>query len=155
MSQGGKRYDAMMVEEYTNAQGEGKSKWTKVGAAFTNRDGSIGVQLMAFPINGKVVLQVPLTAEEREAKFGSHGQATRQQTGTQGGQRRQQRGGGPQQGGFANYGGRQPPAAQQQPRHQAAAPVPEYPNDWDDVEGDDPDGGFGPAPAAGGGFADE
>jgi len=102
------RWDAMMVEEYVDGQGQGRSKWTKIGAAFENKDGSIGIQVNAFPINGKMILQVPLSKEEREAKFGkkeSGGGGGRPQGG-------QQRRGNtqPQQGGFGNYGGRRPPA---------------------------------------------
>lgn len=89
------RFDAMMVEEYTDREGNGRSKWTKIGAAFTNKDGSIGIQLIAFPMNGKVILQIPLSKEEREAKFGAKS----------GGSRPAPRGRSePQRGGFGNYG---------------------------------------------------
>lgn len=76
----GQRYDAMSVREY-QSNGQTKTAWTKIGAAFENKDGSIGIQLDAFPVNGKIILQVPLTREEREAKF----EQNRQQRG--GGQR--------------------------------------------------------------------
>ncbi len=72
------RYDAMCVTPYGT---EGKSRWTKIGAAFVNKDGSIGVKLDCYPAAGSdIVLQIPLTDAEKEAKFGSHGQAMRQQT---------------------------------------------------------------------------
>jgi len=102
------RWDAMMVEEYVDGQGQGRSKWTKIGAAFENKDGSISVQVNAVPLNGKMILQVPLSKEEREAKFG------KKESGGGGGQPQggQQRRGNtqPQNGGFGNYGGRRPPA---------------------------------------------
>lgn len=63
------RYDAMMVTEFEGREGK-KSFWTKIGAGFTNKDGSIGVQLDAIPVNGKIILQVPLSKEEKEEKFG-------------------------------------------------------------------------------------
>jgi hypothetical protein len=141
---GGQRYEAMMVEEYVDAQGQGRSKWTKIGAAFVNKDGSIGVQLAAFPMNGKIVLQVPLSKEEREAKFGVNQAQQRQPQG-----RPQQRGGGPQRGGYGNYGGRQPPSPQQQAAPPYAPPKDQgYPEAWDDV----PPEGY---TEGGGGFADE
>ena len=84
----GQRYDVMSVREYEQ-NGQPKSFWTKVGAAFTNRDGSIGVQLDCLPLDGKLVLQIPLTQEEKEARFNQRRQAER------GGPRRQ---GSPQRG---------------------------------------------------------
>lgn len=33
--------------------------WTKIGAAFTNRDGSINVRLNCLPLNGELQLRVP------------------------------------------------------------------------------------------------
>lgn len=38
---------------------DGKSFWTKVGAAFPNRDGSLSVSLDAVPINGKIQIRDP------------------------------------------------------------------------------------------------
>ena len=35
----------------------GKSRWTKVGAAFLNKDGSINVLLDAFPKDGKLQIR--------------------------------------------------------------------------------------------------
>lgn len=36
---------------------EGKSRWVKVGAAFTNRDGSTNVILDALPCDGKIQIR--------------------------------------------------------------------------------------------------
>ncbi len=96
------RYDAMMVEEYIDKEGNGRSKWTKIGAAFANESGSVSIQLNALPINGKVVLQVPLTKEEREAKFGNRAGSGDRQPQARRGQSQ------PQQGGFGNYASRAP-----------------------------------------------
>jgi hypothetical protein len=64
-----KRWDAMTVREYTDGQGAKRSDWTKVGAAFENANsGTISIQLDAIPITGKIILQVPMSREEREAK---------------------------------------------------------------------------------------
>lgn len=62
------RWDAMMVREY-ESQGQTKSAWTKIGSGFTNKDGSISVLLDAIPVGGKLILQVPMTQEEKDAKW--------------------------------------------------------------------------------------
>jgi len=36
---------------------DGKSRWTKVGMAFVNKDGSINVFLDAFPKDGKIQIR--------------------------------------------------------------------------------------------------
>ncbi len=75
------RYDAMLVTPFGT---EGKSKWVKIGAAFVNQDGSISLKLDAYPAPGSdLVLQIPMTKEEKDAKFGTHGQAMRQQSSPQ------------------------------------------------------------------------
>lgn len=126
MSDSKQRYDAMLVTEY-QSNGETKTFWQKIGAAFTNRDGSIGVQLDAFPVSGKIVLQVPLSKEEREAMKNNKQQGGGQQRGQQrGGGGRQQRNVGQ---GVGHGGGR---------RQQAPAPAPEFP--------DDNDGGYAGGP---------
>lgn len=50
-------------------RGEKKSFWTKIGAAFDNRDGSLTIRLEALPLNG--VLQV--REEEPKQKDGGGG----------------------------------------------------------------------------------
>lgn len=124
MSSGGQRWDCMTVTEYQQ-NGQTKSKWTKIGAAFTNRDGSIGVQLDALPLDGRLVLQVPLTREEREARFQNRGRSQPQQgnfSGASGG------GGGGGRGGGRGFTPRQQP--QQQSFQQGQAP-PYEPGDQD------------------------
>jgi len=47
-------------------RGEGeKDRWTRIGAAFENKDGSLTVLLDAAPLSGKLILQAP--KEEAEA----------------------------------------------------------------------------------------
>jgi len=36
---------------------QGKSHWTRIGAAFVNRDGSINAYLDAFPRDGKIQIR--------------------------------------------------------------------------------------------------
>jgi hypothetical protein len=122
MSNGNRqRWDAMSVREYQDGQGQQRSFWTKIGSAFTNKDGSIGIQLDAFPIDGRIILQIPLSKEEREQRFGNR------QRGGGGGGGQQQRGGGFGGGGRQsnaqryNRGGGQP----QQP-FQGQQQAPEY-----------------------------
>ncbi len=44
---------------------EGKDYWTKVGNAFTNKDGSMNVYLTALPLDGKLQLR---ERKEKDAK---------------------------------------------------------------------------------------
>lgn len=80
MTARGTRYDAMTVVEYGQ---EGKSRWTKIGAAFVNENGSIGIQLDALPVNGKIILQIPLSREEREQRWKQRDQEQKQGRGPQ------------------------------------------------------------------------
>lgn len=49
------RLDALVAREGK----DGKTHWTKIGAAFPNRDGGYSVVLDALPLDGKIVLKVP------------------------------------------------------------------------------------------------
>ena len=53
-----------MVEDFTTAEGENKSVWTKVGVAFENRDGSFTLELGAFPVSGRLQMRDPLPPRE-------------------------------------------------------------------------------------------
>jgi hypothetical protein len=129
-NQGGQsnRWDVMSIREYTDRAGVQKTNWTKIGVAFTNKNGSINVQLDAFPIDGKLQLQVPLTPEEKE-RLG-FGQGRQQQGGgqqQQGGQRQQQGQGNPRNAGqqqrnanAQRYGSR----GASQPQQQSFGPPP-------------------------------
>ena len=43
----------------------GKAVWVKIGAAFTNKDGSINVRLDALPVNGTLQVREPRVWEDR------------------------------------------------------------------------------------------
>jgi hypothetical protein len=38
--------------------GNGKSYWTRIGAGWTNKDGSISIQIEAVPLDGRLIVQV-------------------------------------------------------------------------------------------------
>ena len=45
-----------------------KSYWTKIGAAFTNKDGSITIQLDALPVSGRLQVRENGDREERNGR---------------------------------------------------------------------------------------
>jgi hypothetical protein len=45
-----------------------KTYWTRIGAAFTNKDGSITVQLDALPVSGRLQIREDEAREEREER---------------------------------------------------------------------------------------
>ncbi|MBW2703970.1 MAG: hypothetical protein JRF33_24380 [Deltaproteobacteria bacterium] len=57
-----------MMSVYTIIEKEGfdKSFWVRVGACFTNRDGSYNVFLDALPTNGRLHIRVDKAREETE-----------------------------------------------------------------------------------------
>lgn len=83
----GQRWDVVSIREY-QVNGQTKTSWTKVGAAFTNKNGSINVQLDAIPLDGRLQLQTPLSREEREAKRQNY---QNQRGGSAGGQQQRYR----------------------------------------------------------------
>lgn len=111
----GKRYDVLVCRENGD-----KKYWTKIGSGFVNKDDSIGIKLDALPLNGDMLLKIPLSKEEWEAKKAGGG----------GGQSRNRFRRGqsePQQVGDGNlFAGRKAPS---------------YPKDADGAFGDD-DGAF-------------
>ena len=52
-------------EVLTVVERDGKSYWTKVGAAFENRDGSWSVVLDAIPVNGRLQIREPFKDRPR------------------------------------------------------------------------------------------
>lgn len=57
-------YHAFYVRESSN----GKGFWSRIGAAWRNRDDSLTLQLDCYPIDGRVVLQVPKEKGEAEGQ---------------------------------------------------------------------------------------
>lgn len=56
----GPAYEAFVVTETTNASGESKSYWTKVGAMWKLREkDGFTLNLNALPVGGKLVLLPP------------------------------------------------------------------------------------------------
>lgn len=66
------RWDVYSIREVRGkTEAEDKSYWTKIGAAFRNRDGSINVVLSALPLSGadgqaRVQLRTPDPKEQRD-----------------------------------------------------------------------------------------
>jgi hypothetical protein len=52
------RYDVLVVEKYEDGTGTEKSNWTRVGVAFSHKDGNgLNVELRAIPVSGKLVIR--------------------------------------------------------------------------------------------------
>lgn len=47
----------MLVYTIIEKEGHDKSFWVKIGACFSNRDGSLNVYLDALPINGRLQIR--------------------------------------------------------------------------------------------------
>lgn len=48
-------------------RGEGKSFWTRIGAAWANADGKgFNIQLEAVPLDGRITLRVPSETDETQ-----------------------------------------------------------------------------------------
>lgn len=57
--------------------GEGKSFWRLIGAAFVNRDDSLTVLLDALPVNGRLHIREPSEREEGDGEHKSGGKERR------------------------------------------------------------------------------
>lgn len=55
-----------MMFAYTVTERGGRTFWTRVGVAFTNRDGSVTVRLDAVPVSGKLCLRSAKPGEKTE-----------------------------------------------------------------------------------------
>lgn len=73
----GKRWDVKTPKEGK----DGKTFWTKCGAAFEGKGDSISIVLDALPVNGKLSLFIPKTKEEWDAQRGGGAPAPRPQQG--------------------------------------------------------------------------
>lgn len=68
------RLDALTVREYTDRDGNKKSSWTRIGAAFPTRDGGYSITLDALPLptmgerglETRIILKVPQDRSERQ-----------------------------------------------------------------------------------------
>ena len=61
-------YYAYSVVSHSTASGESQSRWTRIGAAFHNRDSSVTVLLNALPVNARIVLRVPDDSQGESAE---------------------------------------------------------------------------------------
>lgn len=61
-------YYAYQIRENKAADAKTKGFWTRIGAAWKNRDESITLQLECVPLDGRIVLQVPKDKDEAEAQ---------------------------------------------------------------------------------------
>lgn len=127
------RWDAMCVREY-ETQGQTKSAWTKVGSGFTNKDGSISVLLDAIPINGRIVLQVPLTKEQWDARK-TGGQAPQHPRSNDRGGAQQPLGRGNQQ----RFGQQRPPSQPRQGNFAPPQPTVQYEPEFEPGPDNDPE----------------
>ena len=48
---------------HVRESGNGKSFWTRIGAAWSNKDGGFTLQLDCVPLDGRIVCQVPKDKE--------------------------------------------------------------------------------------------
>ena len=61
-----------MLEVFTIIETDGsKARWTKVGVAFVNRDGSFNVKLDALPVNGTLHIR-PRQSKQRQDDNGTY-----------------------------------------------------------------------------------
>ena len=56
----------LAVYSIVEREGMDKSFWTRIGAAFKNRDGSYNIHLDALPCNGKLHMREPEPKPPRE-----------------------------------------------------------------------------------------
>ena len=56
-TQGSNKSTRPVRQVFAIAERNGKSYWTRVGAAFTNQDGSDTVLLDALPVNGRMQIR--------------------------------------------------------------------------------------------------
>ena len=55
----------------SDREGDQKSRWTKVGVGFVNRDDSINVVLDAYPVNGRLQIR---DRENKSSKWNQKGE---------------------------------------------------------------------------------
>jgi hypothetical protein len=73
-SDGGQRLVVYAVGDFTDKTGAQRSRWTRIGVAFENRDGSITLRLHAFPV-GTDKLQIREARDEDGAGARRNGAA--------------------------------------------------------------------------------
>ena len=70
------RLDALVAREYTDRDGNKKTSWTKIGAAFPTQNGGYSISLEALPLptmgerglETRIVLMVPKPREDQPSR---------------------------------------------------------------------------------------
>lgn len=81
------RLDALVARKYTDRDGNEKTQWTKIGAAFPTQAGGYSVTLEALPLptmgdrglETRILLMVPKPRDDQRSQSGSSQQAQRRQ----------------------------------------------------------------------------
>lgn len=70
------RYDAMVAREYTDRDGNKKTQWTKIGAAFPTKNGgySITLDVLPLPTMGERGLETRILLMEPKPRDGQRQQ---------------------------------------------------------------------------------
>ncbi len=55
---------AYTVLDFTTSEGQKKSRWREIGAAWPTKNGGFTVTLFAVPVDGKLTLSPPLPPKE-------------------------------------------------------------------------------------------
>lgn len=56
-----------VVYTIVDSNGDADDYWQRVGAAWTNKDGSINITLNALPLNGKLHIREPKASESSDS----------------------------------------------------------------------------------------
>ena len=83
------RLDALVARKYTDRDGNEKTQWTKIGAAFPTQNGGYSVTLEALPLptmgdrglETRIVLMVPKPREDQPPQRGAKQQSYAEQSG--------------------------------------------------------------------------
>lgn len=72
------RYDAMVAREYTDRDGNKKTQWTKIGAAFPTKNGgySITLDVLPLPTMGERGLETRILLMEPKPRDGGQRQSS-------------------------------------------------------------------------------
>lgn len=83
------RLDALVAREYTDRDGNKKTSWTKIGAAFPTQNGGYSVTLEALPLpvmgerglETRILLMIPKPRDDQPARSNSRQQSYAEQSG--------------------------------------------------------------------------
>lgn len=83
------RLDALVARKYTDRDGNEKTQWTKIGAAFPTQNGGYSVTLEALPLPSmgergletRILLMVPKPRDDQPARSNPRQQSYAEQSG--------------------------------------------------------------------------